>query len=761
MHTTRKVLLSLLVVGAIGSVVALGAFSAFSSTTSNDNNNFTAGTVTIADNDANAALYTLTNQKPGITTDRCIKVTYTGSLDSDVKLYTLRDRRRRRQLHQPDGHPGHAGRRTRRSRAAPASPPTRAPALQRRRRRASRRRYATGIADNPGTVATKWATGDSVVYRFSTSVQDINARAGRDHRHALLHLGGTATSNPARERTTPSRWSGEPRPRSTAAPVPASTVPSSPSRRSPGSCSAPRPARSLLVGHAHRAARRRPRRGADADERPTGELGVTPAGTVLAPRDLQPGAPARPRRARRPQPDRHPARRAPARQAGVRRPRRRRRACGSPPAPRPSSTARSARCAAARAAWLVRPAPGRRLRIAVDAEAPATRRGAGPQRRGRARTHLRPRRERPHEPHAQDPALARRPGDRRRVRRRGTFAAFSATHHERRQHLRRRHGRDRRQRRRRGGRLAGGRRARADQHRLHRRHLQRLARRRRAPLRRAERHARPVPHADRHARHRPEPRLHLVRRLHRRRDELPRAWAPASSTTACCRPSRRPTPPASSTRSPATPETWTTGERHVYRFSVTLANDNRRRARRRPPASRGRRGTCEAPPDRAACAWPRSARSPSRSRRVVAPYALGGRSYTVMSGSMEPRIHTGDVVAEERIAPRDMRSGDIVTFQDPDVRGPHDHPPRAQRARARRRRQRRHQGRREQHRRALDDPRRRAARPRALPRRARRLRPRLHAHAARQARCSSCCPRCCSAILELRRIWRRPQEVAA
>ena len=54
---------------------------------------------------------------------------------------------------------------------------------------------------------------------------------------------------------------------------------------------------------------------------------------------------------------------------------------------------------------------------------------------------------------------------------------------------------------------------------------------------------------------------------------------------------------------------------------------------------------------------------------VVLPYALGGRSHTVMSGSMEPRIHTGDVVAEERITPRQMRSGDIVTFQDPDVRG--------------------------------------------------------------------------------------------
>jgi signal peptidase I len=54
---------------------------------------------------------------------------------------------------------------------------------------------------------------------------------------------------------------------------------------------------------------------------------------------------------------------------------------------------------------------------------------------------------------------------------------------------------------------------------------------------------------------------------------------------------------------------------------------------------------------------------------VTAPYALGGRSYTVMSGSMEPRIHTGDVVGEEKISPLQMRGGDIVTFQDPDVPG--------------------------------------------------------------------------------------------
>ena len=54
---------------------------------------------------------------------------------------------------------------------------------------------------------------------------------------------------------------------------------------------------------------------------------------------------------------------------------------------------------------------------------------------------------------------------------------------------------------------------------------------------------------------------------------------------------------------------------------------------------------------------------------VTAPYVLGGRSYTVMSGSMEPRIKTGDVVGEEKIAPAEMRSGDIVTFQDPETTG--------------------------------------------------------------------------------------------
>jgi len=83
-----KALVTLAVVGAAGALAGVGAFSAFSSTTANSGDSFASGTVVLADNDANAAMYQLTNQKPGVVTDKCIKVTYTGSLDADVKLYT-------------------------------------------------------------------------------------------------------------------------------------------------------------------------------------------------------------------------------------------------------------------------------------------------------------------------------------------------------------------------------------------------------------------------------------------------------------------------------------------------------------------------------------------------------------------------------------------------------------------------------------------------------------------------------------------------
>jgi signal peptidase I len=50
---------------------------------------------------------------------------------------------------------------------------------------------------------------------------------------------------------------------------------------------------------------------------------------------------------------------------------------------------------------------------------------------------------------------------------------------------------------------------------------------------------------------------------------------------------------------------------------------------------------------------------------LVVPWVTGGRSFTVMSGSMHPTIDTGDVVVDRGIRAADARAGDIVTFPDP------------------------------------------------------------------------------------------------
>ena len=87
MNKPRKILASLVVVGALAALAGLAVFSAFSSTTQNDNNTFAAGSVTIGNN-ATAPLYTETAAKPGTTSPaRCIKITYSGSLPANIKLY--------------------------------------------------------------------------------------------------------------------------------------------------------------------------------------------------------------------------------------------------------------------------------------------------------------------------------------------------------------------------------------------------------------------------------------------------------------------------------------------------------------------------------------------------------------------------------------------------------------------------------------------------------------------------------------------------
>ena len=50
---------------------------------------------------------------------------------------------------------------------------------------------------------------------------------------------------------------------------------------------------------------------------------------------------------------------------------------------------------------------------------------------------------------------------------------------------------------------------------------------------------------------------------------------------------------------------------------------------------------------------------------IALPFVAGERPYTVLSGSMEPAIGTGDIVVVQRISPADADVGDVVTFSDP------------------------------------------------------------------------------------------------
>lgn len=71
---------------ASGLLVFQASYSAFTATTSNGANSWSAGTVSITSNPG-TAMFTATGLKPASTGTACVKVTYTGSLNSTVKLY--------------------------------------------------------------------------------------------------------------------------------------------------------------------------------------------------------------------------------------------------------------------------------------------------------------------------------------------------------------------------------------------------------------------------------------------------------------------------------------------------------------------------------------------------------------------------------------------------------------------------------------------------------------------------------------------------
>ena len=88
----RRIFVTVAVLALMAGVAVFSTSAAFTATSSNSGNRIEAGTVAIGDSDAGTGnLYNALNQKPGSgngPTAACIRVTYSGSLASSVKLYS-------------------------------------------------------------------------------------------------------------------------------------------------------------------------------------------------------------------------------------------------------------------------------------------------------------------------------------------------------------------------------------------------------------------------------------------------------------------------------------------------------------------------------------------------------------------------------------------------------------------------------------------------------------------------------------------------
>ena len=178
MSKTRKVLATAVVLGLTSAAGGWATYSAFSSTTSSSNNSFAAGTVRVGDNSLGAFMYQVADQKPGDpAVTRCIKVTYTGTLDAAVKLYVS-----------PVAAVGqYVDMTITPGTGSPAFPgctgftPDAGGAIYTGTLKGfadTHGAYATGFVDNPGATATDWSTNESVVYQISLSLQDNNNANG-------------------------------------------------------------------------------------------------------------------------------------------------------------------------------------------------------------------------------------------------------------------------------------------------------------------------------------------------------------------------------------------------------------------------------------------------------------------------------------------------------------------------------------------------------------------------------------------------------
>lgn len=173
---SRKLLATLFVLAALGSVTGAASFSAFESESDNGGQTFSAGTVFVTDNDANAALFNLTGQRPGTTTERCLRVTYSGSIGAEVRLFsdsTIGALGPYLNLKITPGTQSGGGF----GDCTGFSPDSGGALFDGTLAgfRSSHGGWANGLGDQGPGAASTWTPNDSVVYRFSISVQNNDA----------------------------------------------------------------------------------------------------------------------------------------------------------------------------------------------------------------------------------------------------------------------------------------------------------------------------------------------------------------------------------------------------------------------------------------------------------------------------------------------------------------------------------------------------------------------------------------------------------
>ncbi len=180
--TLRRLLVTVLILGAVGLVTGYGTFSAFTATTTSGGNAFSAGTVALEDNDNGTAMLNISGAKPNDSQSSCIKIRYTGSLDSAVRLYASVSGSLAQYLtltitRGTDATPSFGNCSTF-VRDAPNYIGAGQGIIYNGNLSAFAASYDAGLVDPLASSAETWTTNEEHVYRFRIALQDENAAQG-------------------------------------------------------------------------------------------------------------------------------------------------------------------------------------------------------------------------------------------------------------------------------------------------------------------------------------------------------------------------------------------------------------------------------------------------------------------------------------------------------------------------------------------------------------------------------------------------------